>query len=102
MKKYEFVFLTQAGLKKDKLEAVFSDLEKEFKKAGGKVEKKEDWGKKDLAYPIKKQSQADFWIWWLNFKDKVNLFSVNTFLNREKNIIRYLFLRETKKRRKNG
>ena len=102
MRKYEFVFLTQTGLKKDKLEAIFSDLEKEFKNSGGKVEKREDWGKKSLVYPIKKQNEADFWIWWLVFKDKIDLSSVNTFLSREKDIIRYLFLKEAKKRRKDG
>jgi len=97
-KRYEFVFLTRPGLKKKELTKLFSTLEGEIKKAGGKVEKKEDWGKKPLVYPIAKETEASFWIWWLSFLDKVNLRPITTFLNREDKVIRYLFLREGKRR----
>ena len=97
-KRYEFVFLTRPGLKKKELTELFSALEGEIKKTGGKVEDKEDWGKKELAYPIAKETEASFWVWWLSFEDNVDLSPINTFLNRESKIIRYLFLREGKRR----
>lgn len=97
-KRYEFVFLLRPGLKKKELVKLFSALEREIKKAGGKIEKKEDWGKKGLVYPIAKETEASFWIWWLSFTSRVDLAPVNTFLNREEGIIRYLFLREGKRR----
>ena len=97
-KRYDFVFLTRPGLKKKELDQLFSALKEEIRKVGGKVDKQEDWGKKELAYPIAKENEASFWIWWLSFKDKVNFSPVNLFLNREDKIIRYLFLREGKRR----
>ncbi len=99
MKKYEFVFLTRSGLKKSKLEKIFLALREEIKKAKGKIEKEENLGKKDLAFPINKETQASFWVWRLILKDKVSFSSINIFLNREPEIIRYLFLRERKRRR---
>ncbi len=92
MKKYEFVFLTKPGVGEKKLKEIFSSLGKEIEKVGAKVEKREDWGKKDLVYLLREEKEASFWIWQLVFKNKVDFSPVNTFLNREKNIIRYLFL----------
>ncbi len=97
-KKYEFIFLTRVGLKKKEQETLFSSLEKVIQKIGGKIEKREDWGKKELAYPIDKETEAYFWIWWLSFEGSVDLAPVNTFLNREAGVIRYLFLRQGKRR----
>ena len=93
MKKYEFVFLTKPDLEEKKLKLVFSGLEKEINKVKGKVEKKEELGKKSLVYPIADKREAFFWVWQIVFKEgKVDFSSVNTFLNREANIVRYLFL----------
>lgn len=93
MKKYQLVFLTQPELSKNSLDEVFSLLEKEIVKAGGKIKKKEKWEKQVLAYPIAGQDEAFFWIWQLAFEQELKLASVNTFLNREDRIIRYLFLK---------
>jgi len=96
-KKYEFIFLTRVDLG-DKEKELFSSLEEVIKKAGGQVEEKEEWGKKKLAYPIDKETEAFFWIWHLSFSGPVNLASINTFLNRNSKVIRYLFLRQGKRR----
>jgi len=98
MKRYELVFLTKPALEKKELEKIFADLEKEIKKQGAKVAKKEEWGKKSLVYPIKEEKEACFWIWQLAFKDQVNLLPINAFLNKEANIIRYLFLADRRKK----
>ena len=92
MKHYEFVFLTKPGLNQDKLKDLFSSLEKQIEKVGGKAKKKNHWGTKSLVYPIKKQHKADFYIWQLDFNQELKLKSLNTFLNRQANIIRYLLL----------
>lgn len=97
MKKYEFIFLTHPDFEKDQLEKIFSVLEKEFKKIGGKVTEKEDWGRKELAYPVKKQNRAYFWIWHLDFKGEVDINPINLFLSRESGVIRYLILGKRKR-----
>jgi len=93
---YEFVFLTNPALSGKKKETLFSSLEKEIKNLGGKVEKKEDMGLKRLAFEIKDQKEAAFNVWGLQFKDSFDFSSVNLFINREEEIIRYLFLRKAK------
>ncbi|HAP37341.1 30S ribosomal protein S6 [Candidatus Shapirobacteria bacterium RIFOXYD1_FULL_38_32] len=60
---------------------------------GAKVAKKENLGTKELAYEIKENNKADFWI--LNVESEKNLKfnDFNVFLNREVNVIRYLILK---------
>ncbi|MBU2592122.1 MAG: 30S ribosomal protein S6 [Patescibacteria group bacterium] len=92
MKKYQFVFLTRSGLFKENLAKIFGPLEKEIKNINGKVSKKEDFGKQELAYAIEGKESASFWIWYLEFDTGPDLTPFNTYLNREKKIIRYLLL----------
>lgn len=92
MKKYEFVFLTRPSLTKEKIKGLAAKLEKEIVKIGGKVEKQEDLGKKPLTYLIKENKEAQFFSWQLSFKDRVDFKLINTFLNREVEVLRYLFL----------
>ncbi len=92
--KYEFVFLTPPGTDKKKLETVFSDLESQIKSIDGKVKDKKKEGKKDLAYEIKSNSQADFWVWEIDFPQGPNFDALNTYLNRSDTVIRYLLLKK--------
>ncbi len=95
--KYEFVFLTAPDMKKERREEMFEQLEERLKKAKTKITDKEDWGEKKLAYPIKDNKSASFWIWHLNSKDTNFDFSpLTTYLNRQDGLLRYLLL--TKKR----
>ena len=98
IKKYEFVFLTRPDLKGKKQKEIFSALEQEIKKAGGKINKREKWGEKNLVYPINKETRASFWVWQLSFEKVVKFSSFYTFINREDEVIRYLLLREGKRR----
>ncbi len=91
---YEFVFLTPTEIDKEKVEKTFSQLEKQLKTIDGKITKKEDWGKKNLAYKIKGNDQADFWVWDLELPEETKFSSLNTFLNRNEIIIRYLLLKK--------
>lgn len=92
-KEYEFVFLTPLGIDDDKLKTTFSELEDQIKSIDGKVEDKEKKGREDLAYAIKGNNQANFWIWQLEFPKNSDFSSLNTFLNRSETIIRYLLLK---------
>jgi len=84
-------------MEEKKLKKIFSGLGKVVEKVGAKVEKKEDWGKKNLVYTLREEREAFFWIWHLVFKDKVDFSPINSFLNREEDIIRYLFLADKRK-----
>ncbi len=94
--KYEFVFLTKPDAKKDELKETFSELEKQIKSIDGKIKDKEEVGRKDLAYQIKGQDQAQFWVWQLDFPEKSKFNPLNTYLNRSDAVIRYLLLLKSK------
>ena len=57
----------------------------------GKIEKKEDWGLKKLAYPIQKKKRAYyFWITFQTEPQKVT--QLDNFLKLNENIIRHLLI----------
>jgi len=93
MNNYEFIILTRPSLDKEKLEKLFKEVIEEIEKISGKVSKKEELGKKTLAYPIKKETKALFWVWQLEFEKSPKFSNLNTFLNRSSGIIRYLMLK---------
>ncbi|HSX41028.1 MAG TPA: 30S ribosomal protein S6 [Candidatus Saccharimonadales bacterium] len=57
MKNYELVVLLHPDLEID-VDTPIAKIEKLVGNAGGKLTKKDNWGKKRLAYPISKQNFA--------------------------------------------
>ena len=58
---------------------------------GGKIENKEKWSERLLAYPIKKKDKAIYFIITLNMNKK-NVLPFKRKLDFNENIIRYLLL----------
>ena len=87
---YELTCIFNPDLK-DK-QKLISKIEGWIKKIGGKIEKKEKWGSKDLVYRIKKFSRGFYVFWQLKAKaDRINeLFPK---IKLEEDIIRYLLVR---------
>lgn len=54
MREYELVVLLHPDLEID-ADAPIAKVEKLITDAGGKITKRDNWGKKRLAYPVKKQ-----------------------------------------------
>lgn len=60
-------------------------------KAGGKLAKMIDWGKKDLAYPIKKETSGIFRLWPVELAaDKAE--SVDKQLRLKEGVLRFLLV----------
>lgn len=55
---YELTFLVPPTYTKSELEAILESVEKAVVKKGGEVKNKDEWGKKELAYSIKKEGKA--------------------------------------------
>lgn len=93
MNTYELTLILNPKLSdKDKetlLLKVLSIVEKE----GGKVEKKEEWGKKALTYPIKKFTEGFYEFLTLEMEPKIVVI-VNKKIRLEENIIRYLLVKK--------
>ncbi len=62
-------------------------------KDGAKKVKIETWGVKEFAYPIEKSSKGAYWIYSFAAAS-FSTDNLNIFLNREKQIYRYLLLRK--------
>ena len=85
---YNFVFI----LKSDDEEAT-GVVEKYVADQNGEVAKKEAWGKKGFAYPIKKQSNGYYFDWTITLpKSGVKEFKKS--LDFSEHVLRYLLLNE--------
>lgn len=62
MTRYELVTILHPDLEID-IDAPIKKIEKIVKDAGGEIAKQDNWGKRKLAYPIKKQ-EFGVYIYW--------------------------------------
>jgi small subunit ribosomal protein S6 len=81
---YELILLLE---KEEDLKKV----EETISQNGGKIENKEKWGERLLAYPIKKKNKAIYFIITLTM-DKKNVLPFKRKLDFNEKIIRYLLL----------
>jgi len=64
MRKYEVVFIIRP-LEEEATNAVIEKFEKLIAANGGKIEKEDRWGKKRLAYEIKKEVEGFYVIFYV-------------------------------------
>jgi len=82
--KYEFTFLLNEEDELKQIKTLITTL-------NGKVLTEENWGKKTLSYPIKKNSFANFYNWIIEMKtDQMKEFKKK--LNFNDKLLRYLIL----------
>jgi len=55
---YECIFIAKGTLSDEASAKLFTQIEGEITKAGGKIENKEIWGRKAIAYAIKKNKDG--------------------------------------------
>ncbi|MCM8830263.1 MAG: 30S ribosomal protein S6 [Candidatus Omnitrophica bacterium] len=90
-RKYEGCFLLRSDLEDDAREKEISFIEAQISGNGGEIVKREAWGKKYLAYPIKKEKEAFYYIVYFRAMPDA-LSTISEEIRRRENIIRYLFL----------
>ncbi|MCM8760341.1 MAG: 30S ribosomal protein S6 [Candidatus Omnitrophica bacterium] len=90
-KKYEGCFLLRPDLEDDVRAKEIFFIEGQISDNGGEIVKREAWGKKYLAYPIKKEREAFYYIVYFKAPSG-SLSSISEGIRRRENIIRYLFL----------
>lgn len=92
---YESMVLLDPDLDPEGAKAVLGEIKGFVEQSGGEVVKVEEWGMRDLAYPIKRKAKAHYFI--LYFKapgDFVKEYERNLEL-REK-VLRYITIRHEK------
>ncbi len=88
MRKYEILMLLRPNLEAD---VKSKTIEKAEKLIGGNIVKKEEWGLKKLAYPIKKEVEADYILYYVETEGD-NVIEFRKAVNISKEIMRTLIL----------
>jgi len=91
MNEYEIAILFDPDLEID-IEKSTQKVEKIFVDNGGKIVKVDNWGKRKLAYPIKKHESALYSIYTLQFPPQ-SVIKVEKTLNITDEVIRFLITR---------
>jgi small subunit ribosomal protein S6 len=61
MNNYEGLFIIKPDLNEESVKGVFKTLGDLVAKSGGSVKKEEAWGKRPLAYPVKKFKEGHYY-----------------------------------------
>ncbi len=91
MNEYEIAVLYHPDLEID-LEKATSRIEKIFTDNGGKIANIDNWGKRKLAYPIKKNEHAVYVFYTVQFPAE-NVRKVESILNITDEVIRFMITR---------
>lgn len=88
---YELVLILDPEAKAEEVEKLLGKIKKIVLEAKGEVLGSKDWGKKELAYPVKKRGMGIFQ--WLELSLPVEtVASFRTKLNLDEEIIRFLLI----------
>ena len=60
MKKYETIFILDANLEEEPAQAALEKIKGIITQANGEILKVEDWGKRKLAYEVKKKDKGHY------------------------------------------
>lgn len=91
MKDYEAMVILDANLDDEKIEAAVIKVEELIKKNGGTIEKIDRWGKKKLAYPIKKQSMGYYSLFYFNGEEQ-SIKEMDRVMRISDDIMRHMFV----------
>lgn len=98
MRKYELTVLIRPDLESD-IEAPINKVRDIVKKAGGEIKKEDNWGKKKLAYKIRKEDFAIYVYMDIILPADAPLKISNT-LNITEEVLRYLLVLANEKTQK--
>jgi small subunit ribosomal protein S6 len=91
MRSYELMILLDPNLQDEEISALVKEIQQTIKKNQGKIGKVNQWGKRKLAYEIKKFQEAFYVV--LNFElEPANIANIEKSIKFEENIIRYLII----------
>lgn len=93
MRDYELTLVLDPDLKTEeqkKLQTKIAKLITDFK---GKIAKKDEWGKKELSYPIKKKKMGVYFCWFVKLLPEA-VGQLDKKLKLEESIMRYLIIKK--------
>lgn len=93
MNKYELTVIVKPTLDEDSIKKEFESVQEIITKFGGVIEKVDDWGKRRLAYEIKKFNEG-FYNFITFTAENETPAEIENRMRIKENIIRYLIVRQ--------
>ena len=91
MNKYELMFIVNVA-DEEKIKAAVQLVQDTFKRIGGTVDKVDDWGKRTLAYEVKKQRERYYVV--VNFQaDPAQITELDRIIKIREEIIRHIIIK---------
>lgn len=90
---YELVLLTKPNLTEDQNKKILEGIKDQVKNVDGKVAKEELWGKRHLAYEIKRLHECYYSSLFLDMPSP-GIKKLGTKLNVLPEVVRYLFIKK--------
>ena len=94
-KMYESAILINAALEENQIQSIISHIKELISSNDGEITDIEDWGRKRLAYMIKKSKIGYYIIFQFNAYPQI-ISTLEKFYKLDENILRYLNIRLTK------
>ena len=95
MNNYETVFIASPTLSDSEVKGVLSKFQGVITENGGTLVNTEEWGLKQLAYPIQKQTSGYYFL--IEFEAPGSIVDiVETYFRRDENIMRFLVVKQDK------
>ncbi len=89
---YEMVFLAHPDLDEAAVQSLTRNIQERVQKLGGKVTQVDFWGKRQLAYPIRKRREAYYVLLHMMMPAKA-MAELEYYLRYQEPIVRYLITR---------
>ena len=93
MKDYELTLVLDADLSSEDQKKLIAKIKKIIEGNKGKVKKEEEWGKKELAYSIKKKQNGIYFCLSLGISPE-DLPKIDKKIKMEEGVMRYLIIRK--------
>jgi len=98
MRDYELALVVSPELTAEKQKEKLEKIKKIIASLKGEVKKTEEWGKRQLAYPIRKSEMGYYFLWEIQLPEK-SLEEFNQKLKIEEGLLRYLIVKIEKRQK---
>jgi len=95
MRNYELTLVVDPELNTEDQKKLLGEIEKLITSLKGKVEEKNEWGKKELSYPIKRKTSG-FYFHWQTQMPAERVAQLDQKIRRNAKIIRFLIVKSEK------
>lgn len=93
MRDYELTLVLDPEVSGEKQKKFLAKIKKAVEGLKGKVQETHDWGRKELAYPIKKRNLGLYFLWEIKLPEKGPQ-ELDRKLKLEGDLLRYLLVRK--------